>query len=162
MRIIVISDTHGSYRALSDAVLPNFQADAFIHLGDGEEEYQQLIQTYPELAPRFHYIKGNCDYGSTKPLFLTLDLASGHRIFATHGHRYGVNFDLTNLLAAAKEQHCDIALFGHLHTRLSTYEDGIHILNPGSAARPRDGGLPSYGFVDITPAGVVTNTVSIS
>lgn len=161
MRIIVISDTHGRYRALSSIVLRNLRADAFIHLGDGEEEFRKLIYDFPDVAPRFHYIKGNCDYGSERPLSMALDIAPGHRIFATHGHRYGVNYDLGTLIQTAKEQNCDIALYGHTHVQLCTYQEGIHIMNPGSASIPRDGRPPSYGFIDITPAGIVTNTVPV-
>ncbi len=161
MRIIVISDTHGRYRALASIVLANLNADAFIHLGDGEEEYQRVISDFPQVASKFYYIKGNCDYGSQRPLSAVLDLAPGHRIFATHGHRYAVKYDLGALIQSAKEQGCDIALYGHTHVQLCTYEDEIHIMNPGSAACPRDGRAPSYGFIDITPAGVVTNIVSL-
>ncbi len=161
MRIIVVSDTHGLYSRLHAVIMRNLKADAFIHLGDGETEYQQLLRSFPEIEGRFYYIKGNCDYGSQAPLFRTLDIVPGHRIFATHGHRYGVNFDLGTLITTAKENGCDIALYGHTHVMKSTYEDGVHILNPGSASSPRDGNPASYGFIDITPAGVFTNNVFI-
>lgn len=161
MRIIVVSDTHGLYSRLHAVIMRNLKADAFIHLGDGEEECDLLMRNFPEIVPRFHYVKGNCDYGSQAPIFKTLDIAPGHRIFATHGHRYGVNFDLGTLITTAKENGCDIALYGHTHVQKSTYEDGVHILNPGSASCPRDGRPASYGFIDITPAGIVTNNVLI-
>lgn len=162
MRIIVISDTHGRYRALSSVVLANMNADAFIHLGDGEEEFLRLIDDFPSVAPKFHYIKGNCDYGSQRPEFLTLDLAPGHRIFATHGHRYAVNYCDSVILDKAKEYGCNIILHGHTHVRRNTYEDGIYLLNPGSAAIPRDGFPPSYAFIDLLPDGkAVANIVDI-
>lgn len=153
MRIIVISDTHGRYRALSSVVLSNMNADAFIHLGDGEEEYLRIIDDFPRLQPKFYYIKGNCDYGSSQPEFLTLDIAPGHRIFATHGHRYGVNYGLKTLVSTARDKGCNIVLYGHTHEQLCTYDNGIYIMNPGSAARPRDGRGPSYGFIDTLPDG---------
>ena len=33
------------------------------------------------------------------------------------------------------------------------YEEGIHILNPGSAGQPRDGKPASYAYIDITKDG---------
>lgn len=161
MRIIVVSDTHGLYSRLHAVIMRNPDADAFIHLGDGEAECDLLLRNFPEIAPRFHHVKGNCDYGSQAPIFKTLDAAHGHRIFATHGHRYGVNFDLGTLITTAKENGCDIVLYGHTHVQKSVYEDGIYILNPGSASCPRDGRPASYGFVDITPSGIITNNVLI-
>lgn len=110
MRIIVISDTHGRYNALSSVILSNMSADAFIHLGDGEEEFLQLIDNFPSLAPKFYYVKGNCDYGSQRQEFLTLDIAPGHRILATHGHRFGVNYGKAGILDKAKEHRCNLSL----------------------------------------------------
>ena len=162
MRIIVISDTHGAYNRLYKVVMNNFKADAFIHLGDCLDECMELLKNFPALAERFYFVKGNCDYGSSVPTYKIIDIAPGHRIFATHGHRYGVNYDTGTILSTAKVNNCDIVVFGHTHVRLCTYEDGIHIMNPGSASRPRDGKPASYGFIDITEAGIVTNNVSIT
>ena len=64
MRIIVISDTHQYYRNFETIVLRNPDADMFLHLGDGESEYQLLCRNMPEVADKFRYVKGNCDYGS--------------------------------------------------------------------------------------------------
>lgn len=162
MRIIVISDTHGFYNRLYSIVMRNPKADAFIHLGDCVDECRDLLRNFPDLAGKFFYVRGNCDYGSDAPVFKTIDIAPGHRIFATHGDRFGVKYDLGTLITTAKENECDIALFGHTHERLCTYEDGVYIMNPGSAACPRDGKPCSYGFIDITDAGIVTNNVSIT
>ncbi len=162
MRIIVISDTHGRYAALSSVVLSNMSADAFIHLGDGEEEYLRLIDNFPSLAPKFYYVKGNCDYGSQRPEFLAFDIAPGHRILATHGHRFGVNYGNVGILDKAKELNCNVILHGHTHVRCNTYENGIYILNPGSASRPRDGFPPSYAFIDLLPDGkAVANIIDV-
>ena len=48
MRIIVISDTHQYYRNFETIVLRNPDADMFLHLGDGESEYQLLCRTCPK------------------------------------------------------------------------------------------------------------------
>ena len=37
----------------------------------------------------------------------------------------------------AKEEACDVVLFGHTHMPLVTEEDGVLFVNPGSVALPR-------------------------
>ena len=54
MRIIVISDTHQYYRNFETIVLRNPDADMFLHLGDGESEYQLLCRNMPEEIGRAH------------------------------------------------------------------------------------------------------------
>ena len=74
MRIIVISDTHQYYRNFETIVLRNPDADMFLHLGDGESEYQLLCRNMPEVADKFRYVKGNCDYSSDAPMTELIDL----------------------------------------------------------------------------------------
>ncbi len=162
MKIVVISDTHGRYRALYSPILLHDKADAYIHLGDGEEEVKRLLREFPDIADRFHCVRGNCDHSSELPETKIIDIAHGHRIFATHGHRYAVNYTVDVLLASARENNCDIALFGHTHTRYANYVNGLYVLNPGSASRPRDGWAPSYALIDVTSAGIVTNHVNVT
>ena len=50
MRIIVLSDTHQYYRNFETIVLRHPDADMFIHLGDGESEYQLLCRNMPEVS----------------------------------------------------------------------------------------------------------------
>lgn len=157
MRIIVLSDTHQNYRNLEEVIRRNLDADLFIHLGDGESESQQLLRSDPSLEGRFRYIKGNCDYGSEAPIFQVIDVMPGHRIFATHGHRYGVHASLETLVQAAKDNDCDIALYGHTHCSCNLYAGGMYVMNPGSASCPRDGNPPSFGCLDISDAGVLAN-----
>lgn len=161
MRILVISDTHQNYPALETILLRHPDADACIHLGDCEEETDLFRATHPEWQDRFFCIKGNCDYGSEKPIFLTLDLIPGHRIFATHGHYYDLYSGDDAILNAAKEQECDIILHGHTHIRRSQYIDGTYLINPGSAAQPRDELPPSYAFLDYEKGGILVNHVSL-
>lgn len=143
MRIIVISDTHQYYRNFETIVLRNPDADMFLHLGDGESEYQLLCRNMPEVADKFRYVKGNCDYGSDAPLTELIDVAPNHRILATHGHCYRVNSTLDYLEQEA-------------------LENGIYVMNPGSASCPRDGNPPSYGVLEITSAGIMTNVVFLT
>jgi len=74
--------------------------------------------------------------------------AAGHRIFLTHGHIYGVRSTLEMLVAAAKEAQADIAVYGHTHVAQEVAGD-VHVLNPGSVARPRDEARPSFMLAEL-------------
>lgn len=161
MKIIVISDTHQNYRNLAKIVELQQDADCFVYLGDGESEYRLLLQKYPDLAEKFHYVRGNCDY-NPYPLEQVIDLPYGHKIYAVHGHKLQVNQTTDYLISEALTHNCDIALYGHTHCSHTEYFCGVHIMNPGSASLPRDGKAPSYGLIDVSPAGILTNIVPIN
>ncbi|HPY85977.1 metallophosphoesterase [Ruminococcus sp. XPD3002] len=161
MRIIVMSDTHGNYRALQSIITRNADADWFIHLGDGERDLDRFILANPEFTEKVIHVKGNCDENSLSPDFFVLPLPFGHRIFAAHGHRYFVRDSLLRIKQAAIDNECDIVLYGHTHVRYNKYEDGLYIMNPGSASAPYDSTKPSFGHIDISEAGVVTNIADV-
>ena len=50
-----------------------------------------------------------------------------------------------------------VALYGHTHNALEDYDDGLYLLNPGSL----NSWEATYGTVDITPQGIVTNIVKL-
>ena len=54
---------------------------------------------------------------------------------------------------AAKENNCNIALFGHTHEKYYSYEDGLHLFNPGSIGSGYGGA--SYGVINITDKGIL-------
>ncbi len=64
------------------------------------------------------------------------------------------------MLLAARENNAQIAVFGHTHVAHCVYEQGVYLLNPGSASSPR-AGRASYGIVDITPNGIVPFIVEL-
>lgn len=141
MKIIVFSDSHGVPYAMKRAMEQHSDADLFLHLGDGCREFENLCREYslPGQA-----VRGNCDMGAfDTPVTRTLEMA-GCRIFLTHGHEFGVKYTLTDLLAAGKREGAHLILFGHTHNPLCSFEDGIHLLNPGSV-----GFSGSYGVVQI-------------
>lgn len=160
MRIIVLSDTHGSYRALESVIMRNTDADWFIHLGDGERELDRFVTSHPELAMKIVHVAGNCDSSSLSPDTFVLPLF-GHKIFAAHGHTFAVGWSLDDIKKTAAANGCDIVLYGHTHVRYQRYEDGLYIMNPGSASLPRDGKPASFGHIDISDAGVVMNIADV-
>ena len=160
MRIIVMSDSHGNFRAVESIILRNSDAEIFIHLGDGEKDIDQFILKYPQFRDKIFHVAGNCDFNSLSPDRQKLFLID-HNLFATHGHIFGVHGGLDRLVEAAKEQGCDIVLYGHTHVRFNKYINGMYIMNPGSCSEPHDGTLPSFGTIDISPAGILTNIADV-
>lgn len=159
MRIIAMSDSHGDGFALEKVFkMSKDNGDIFVHLGDGERELEDMIYEYPELDIR--HVAGNCDYNSAAADMIIIRTGTIN-VLATHGHIYGVNYGVQTLVSIAKNNGCRAVLFGHTHVPHESYEDGVYLLNPGSCASPRDGSKPSYGYIDITPQGIITNIVEL-
>lgn len=146
MRILVLSDSHGSASRLVGAMEEQPTASLIIFLGDGERD-MDFAEKYNAGTPIVR-VRGNCDFGSEAPISV-LESAGGRGIFCTHGYAEMVKYGDETLVAKAREAGADIVLYGHTHTPVTDYRDGLYIMNPGSV---REG---SYGTVDITPAGVV-------
>lgn len=154
MRIVVVSDSHGDEMDLQRIILAQPKADIIIHLGDGAEEMERVKRKFPEKMVL--QVKGNCDLGSDLPVSDTFT-AEGVKLFFTHGHGYGVKSGLYNAVCAAREQGAQVLLYGHTHQKYTDYDDGLYILNPGAVS----GWQASYGIVDITPQGIVTNVINL-
>lgn len=154
MRILVLSDSHGDESAIQRAVLAQPRAEVVIHLGDGEAECARARRSFPEKM--FLQVRGNCDWASELPVTGLFE-TEGVKVFYTHGHAYGVKSGLYNAVCGAREQGARVLLYGHTHKALMDYEDGLYILNPGSLS----GYGASYGTVDVTPQGIVTNVVKL-
>ena len=160
MRIIVISDTHGNFISLESVFMRNTDADWFIHLGDGERELNRFISEHSIFTSKIIHVAGNCDINSLSHDVFTLPVM-GHKILATHGHRFNVNYSLNEIKKLASENECDIILYGHTHSRFKSYENGVWIMNPGSASCPRDGKKTSFGSIDISQTGIIMNITDI-
>lgn len=117
--------------------------DLCFFLGDGEHDLALLRKRFPRLP--INAVRGNCDVLSTLPRTLCC-AAGGIRIFATHGHLFGVKHDpiLRELCEAALEADADVALFGHTHEPFRDRTMGMELLNPGSIGPTT---LPSYGLI---------------
>ena len=66
MKIVVVSDSHKEFHKLNSVVENNLDADAFIHLGDGEHEFNDVRNLHPEKS--FLFVKGNCDFADNKTI----------------------------------------------------------------------------------------------
>ncbi len=158
MKILVVSDTHGRWARLSDVLAVQRSAELVIHLGDGADDLDNVRYEYP--AKMMIGVSGNCDYAVNLDALGEITVEGKH-IFYTHGHIYNVKYGYEQIEEAARRRGADICLFGHTHEPFSDYNNGLYMLNPGSLGRPNDG-QPTYGLIEITSAGIMTNIVKAS
>lgn len=134
MIFAIISDTHGYVDNVID-FLYDKDIDFFIHAGDFSKDAMEIADV---IDKKYYVCRGNNDYFDHKSKKEVVIKTPEHRIFLTHGHNYAVDLSLHNLTIKAKENNCDIAIFGHIHRYVNEMVDGVRILNPGSSSLPRD------------------------
>lgn len=127
--VLVLSDTHGNRRAIDAVLCENRDVEYIFHLGDCISDARYIDQN---TRAKVICVKGNCDAGSEGEEFTEV-VVKGRKILLTHGHLYKVKYSYDRLFYKAKEQEVDAALFGHTHRQYCEYEDGIWMVNPGSA-----------------------------
>ena len=151
MKTIIASDIHGSAyycRLLLDYTRAE-KADALLLLGDTlyhgprndlPRDYapKEVTAMLNALEIPVFGVRGNCDAEIDQTVLgfpimadYSLLIAGRHKVFVTHGHLY------------TSEEHpvlCpgDAFLFGHIHVPVCEEKDGVLILNPGSAAIPKE------------------------
>lgn len=151
MRIVVISDSHKRRGVIDKILSAQPEAEHIFFLGDNVSDIEDYEFIYPDKA--FHTVCGNCDFASLLPT-VGAEIINGCKILYTHGHNFGVKYGLGELKRTARENNCQIALYGHTHISKILYEDGIYFVNPGSCSSPREG-RASYAVIDITDSGVM-------
>ena len=138
MKIGIISDTHGNWSAIDKALGIAQNPDMWLHLGD----------CTPDVP--VHWVAGNCDWPGENTCYEKVVEVADHKIFMTHGHNYGVRYTQEYIMEAAESRGADIAIFGHTH--IVEYLPGPPVLlNPGSAARPRDDTRGSFMIMELEP-----------
>ena len=140
MKILVISDSHGSENAFIDVLEENKDATHLFFLGDGEKDFDNARYYAKNL--NLYAVRGNCD------IFSDLNAESiatvgGKKIFYTHGHLYGVKSGYGYIAAKGKTNGADIVLFGHTHLPFIEEREGMLLFNPGSL------NSGSYGIIEI-------------
>ena len=154
MKILVLSDIHGDFFRAKEAIDTVRTAEVVIFTGDGESDIDRLEGMYPE--KKFLKVRGNCDLGSSLPIYDTITL-EGKKIFFTHGHMYNVKMTEYNLREAARDVHADIVIYGHTHVAVNEYKDDMWVMNPGSC----HGYDATFGTIDIQNGYVLTNIVHL-
>lgn len=167
MRLLVVSDSHGSVRNLREALLrqeaiPMSQRpEILLHLGDGacDTERVQLPEGMAVFA-----VRGNCDgaLAMDYPVVRTVCFG-GFRILMMHGHTFGVKSSLISAVAHARQEGAHLLLYGHTHEPFArTIEAGtlfgdrpLHVFNPGSLAEG------SFGLVELSEKGILMSHGSL-
>lgn len=142
MKILVLSDSHGQLFYMERALAAE-KPDAIVHLGDHESDARELHRAAPQLP--LYNVYGNCDFARLAPQKLLLSLA-GVNLFLTHGHAYGVKYDLLRVSMAARQENAQVLLFGHTHIPLCEWQNGLWLLNPGTCSGH---GPVHYGIVQL-------------
>lgn len=155
MRIGVISDTHGDQVAIQRVVQLATDVDMWLHAGDCSQdaEYLMSLVVVPVVS-----VKGNCDGQATARLDEFVE-AVGHKIWLTHGHRYGVKRGIEELLHVAKHHNINVSIYGHTHVPDNQWCEGILFFNPGSACSY--GSRGTYGILEIEDQQVVGSVVEL-
>lgn len=136
LRILIVSDSHGRNDYVKRAIEQAGAIDGFIHLGDVEDDVEEL-RLYAGCPS--YIVMGNNDYGSGLPEHLNITIG-GKKMFLTHGHRYGVNYDLKRLGLLGTLNKMDLVMYGHTHYPYLDIGEDITMLNPGSLTYPRQEG----------------------
>lgn len=150
MRILIVSDTHGSLRNFDEIIEREKKIDMLLHLGDieGDDDYMEAVMACP-----VHVVAGNNDFFSGLPGELEIEVGK-YKVFMTHGHGYYVSAGTKRLKQAARARGADIVMYGHTHRPEIDLEDDVITINPGSLSYPRQPGRKAtYVVMDISAKG---------
>ncbi len=132
MRVLAVSDSHGSARRFKAVLEAEPDCPVVFFLGDGLSDLLRVKDAFP--ARKFVAVRGNCDplgeYTSYDDF--AYQYIEGHTVLATHGHRVSVRFGLGDLVQKAQAVRADVALYGHTHVPRSETRNGVLCVNPGA------------------------------
>ncbi len=145
MKIVIFSDTHGDIQIVRDLFQKEKNADAFVFLGDGLAELNQV--QHEMSVQNLFAVRGNCDRNLRIPSE-QLHAFANHLVFFTHGDGYEVKWTLQGLKKAARQRGAEVVLFGHTHVPYYEFDEGLYLFNPGSISLSR-AGKESYGILTL-------------
>jgi len=146
MKLVVAADLHGDYHVWQEilnllnkedelAIAGDLLGDRYPPVNNSSFLPDIIAQEFRQLENKKYLVKGNCDldiYLKDLPLFQIFELF-GKNIFLTHGNRS--EFFVENLSSSYQ---IDLYISGHSHRALLRSIDSLTMLNPGSAAEPRE------------------------
>lgn len=147
MRLLVVSDNHGSMDEFCRLMQRQIDIDTVLHLGDGGIHKWEYEKHMPQCMP-FICIKGNNDYGLEFPVQFSGELA-GERVAAIHGERLQVKTTLEPLTRWAKREQAVLVCYGHTHKADITLENHMLFVNPGSLSGRHSTTGKTYAVVEI-------------
>ena len=148
---LVISDTHGNIAALCAALAwaRGQGIEEAVFLGDGGADLSPAsVET--GFAGTWKKVRGNGDLDPGVPEADVFEFDE-RRFFLAHGHRLALYNGYDALAAAARNRRAETALFGHTHIPCCMDIDGILIINPGSAGRPRSRIGATFATIECAP-----------
>ena len=144
MKILVASDIHGSeiYCGKLIDAFKRERAERILLLGDLTDGNKKVADILNGIKDSVLCVRGNCDHEEDQRMldfpimaYYCLLFIGGKVIFATHGHKYGIN----------NPPKADILLQGHSHVPACIkLEGGMIYANPGSVSLPRNGSKRGY------------------
>lgn len=161
MKLLVISDIHGSYyyakkileiekRENPDKIV--LLGDLYYHgpRNDLTQEYNpmEVSKILNSLKDKLIVTKGNCDAEvdemiSEFPFKEYIEMnVNGYNLFLSHGHKYNID----NLPPLGVN--IDIMMYGHFHVGFIKEKDGIIFANSGSISLPKENSKHSYLIFD--------------
>lgn len=160
MKILVISDIHGSAYFLDKVFEIEKENDYIVILGDilyhgPRNDIPQgynpkvVIEMLNNKKDKIIAIRGNCD-SEVDQMVLQFPMLSDYstllyenkRIFLTHGHKFDKEY-ISNIL-----NHGDVVLSGHTHLIYEEVYKNILFINPGSISIPKGEEYNSYGVIE--------------
>lgn len=161
MKLVFISDIHGSYKYAKKAIeiFEREEGTNLVILGDVlyhgprnplPEEYnpKQVAELFNSINEKIIAVRGNCDAEVDQ---MVLDFPcmadysvlfwEGKRIYITHGHLYNKD----NMLKLSEG---DVIVHGHTHIIEEMIQHGVKIINPGSISYPKNNNPHSYGVLE--------------
>ena len=145
MRIGIMGDTHGDVFSIQQAVAVAGPVEFWLHTGDFYRDSMQLaaIASVSVIA-----VAGNCD-GRTDAKPDEFIEVAGYRLWLTHGHRYGVKNDVSELKEWAWRYEADVVVYGHTHQSFISDESGLLLFNPGSTTVSRSDRRRTCGVLEL-------------
>lgn len=161
MKLLIISDIHGSCERLQEVLKTPYHFDAVLLVGDAMyhgprnpilDDYnpQGVADLLNSITVPIIAVRGNCDSEVDQMLChfkmmqdYTLTEINGRRIFCTHGH-------LIDPWTEGVKTGADIFISGHTHVPVLNLQDATLLYNPGSIALPKEGHPATYGYMDET------------
>lgn len=141
MQMVLASDTHGRNDKLERLENEYPEAKFYLHTGDWGGN--------PQDYPHWTGVKGNCDFSNCDVPYTRTVEAEGHRILLIHGQQFAKARRIDGLVQLARQEGCDIVVYGHTHVPEVVHKQGVTIINPGSLARSRDGQGMSYALLNL-------------
>ena len=164
MTICVFSDTHGDSSGMERTV-EYVKPEVVIHLGDFLKDASDIEHIHPGI--QVVGVLGNCDSNrsGTYEKMLTL---GGKKLLLIHGSSFGfsrrtaISAPTREIIQYAKTRAADILLFGHSHAPVLAFDNGLYIMNPGSASMDKqESKAPTFGIIELHEGGIACKILSI-